>query len=97
MDKVKQGHYTFPEKEWGKITDEAKDLLRKLMEVNYEKRLTAKQALQHEWILRMNEKKFNVELNTDLVSNLKGFNAEHKMSQAAITFLATHMASKKEQ
>lgn len=50
IDKVKQGIYTFPDKEWGKITAEAKDLVRQLMEKDVEKRLSAKDALQHEWI-----------------------------------------------
>lgn len=45
----------------------------------------------------MNESKFNVALNQTQVQNLKSFNAEHKLSQAAITFMVTQLASKKEQ
>jgi serine/threonine protein kinase len=35
---------------WAKISDSAKDLLRKLLEVNPSKRLTAGKALQHPWV-----------------------------------------------
>jgi len=35
---------------WAKLSDSAKDLLRKLLEVNPSKRLTAGKALQHPWV-----------------------------------------------
>jgi len=45
-------NYEFePEDFWAGISDKAKDFIRKLLVINPEKRLTAHQALQHEWIL----------------------------------------------
>jgi calcium-dependent protein kinase len=97
IEKVKVGSYTFPEREWAKITSEAKDLISRMMEKDPTKRLSAKDALKHDWIKGMNEPKFNVELNTELVSNLKEFHAEHKLSQAAIIFMVTQLCEKQEQ
>lgn len=41
LEKVKTGSYSFPEKEWDKISPQAKDLVAKLMEKDVNKRLTA--------------------------------------------------------
>ena len=40
----------FPSPEWDSVTDEAKNLITKLLEKDYRKRMTAEQALQHSWI-----------------------------------------------
>lgn len=43
-------HSQFPSPEWDSVTEEAKDLITKLLEKDYRKRITAEQALQHSWI-----------------------------------------------
>lgn len=45
IERVKEGNYTFPEKEWSQVTPEAKDLVRKLMEKDVKTRLSAAEAL----------------------------------------------------
>eukprot|EP00163_Fabomonas_tropica_P000335 TRINITY_DN10206_c0_g1_i1.p1 TRINITY_DN10206_c0_g1~~TRINITY_DN10206_c0_g1_i1.p1 ORF type:complete len:289 (-),score=95.86 TRINITY_DN10206_c0_g1_i1:122-988(-) len=47
---ITQGIYTFPEEDWGHISLEAQDLVKKLLTVDAEKRMTAEQALQHPWL-----------------------------------------------
>lgn len=44
------GEYTFPEREWADVSDDAKSLVRSLLQVRPELRLTAKAALQHKWL-----------------------------------------------
>lgn len=67
------------------------------MEKDVKKRLSAKSALQHTWIQNMQDKKFDKELNIEKLENLKSFHATQKMSQAAITFMVTQLATKGEQ
>uniref|UniRef100_A0A8C4NK79 CaM kinase like vesicle associated n=1 Tax=Eptatretus burgeri TaxID=7764 RepID=A0A8C4NK79_EPTBU len=43
------GNYEFDSPYWDEISDAAKDLVSKLLEVNQEQRMTAKEALAHEW------------------------------------------------
>uniref|UniRef100_UPI00358E9C71 caM kinase-like vesicle-associated protein isoform X1 n=2 Tax=Myxine glutinosa TaxID=7769 RepID=UPI00358E9C71 len=43
------GNYEFDSPYWDEISDAAKDLVSKLLEVNQEHRMTAKEALAHEW------------------------------------------------
>lgn len=44
------GRYSFPEREWSNISADAKSLVKALLQINPEKRLTAKAALQHRWL-----------------------------------------------
>jgi len=50
FEQIMKAEYDFPDPYWTEITKEAKDLIRKLLVVDAEKRLTATQALQHPWV-----------------------------------------------
>jgi serine/threonine protein kinase len=47
---VTEADYTFPSKHWSKISEDAMDLVRKLMTVSAQKRLSASETLQHVWL-----------------------------------------------
>ncbi|EFA83771.1 protein kinase 1 [Heterostelium album PN500] len=49
FDKVKRGGFSFPSPYWDGISDEAKELIKSLILVDVEKRLTIDQALAHSW------------------------------------------------
>ncbi|GAB0488965.1 hypothetical protein MMPV_000180 [Pyropia vietnamensis] len=51
LRRVRSGKYEFPEAEWRDISDDAKDLVAGLLELDPKKRLTAHAALQHSWIV----------------------------------------------
>uniref|UniRef100_A0A8C1PJX0 Checkpoint kinase 2 n=1 Tax=Cyprinus carpio TaxID=7962 RepID=A0A8C1PJX0_CYPCA len=44
------GHYRFIQSQWKKVSNEAKDLIRKLLVVDPEKRLSVEEALTHPWL-----------------------------------------------
>ncbi|KAL3858100.1 hypothetical protein ACJMK2_012711 [Sinanodonta woodiana] len=44
------GHYTFPKQYWKDISDDAIDLVKKLLTVDPEKRITLSAALNHPWL-----------------------------------------------
>jgi len=48
--KIEQGCYSFPSELWIGISEEAKDLVRRLLDINPKSRITAEQALCHPWI-----------------------------------------------
>jgi len=46
-----KGKYTLEEPEWDDISEDAKDMVRKMLEYDPAKRVSAGEALQHRWIL----------------------------------------------
>lgn len=47
--KIKRGEFSFPDKYWRHISDSAKDFISALLTVDPTRRLTAMEALQHDW------------------------------------------------
>jgi serine/threonine protein kinase len=50
-NEIRDGKINFPSPFWDKITDAAKSFVRALLTVSEEQRLTAAEALEHEWIV----------------------------------------------
>jgi serine/threonine protein kinase len=48
--KIKNADYVFHTEYWGEISEEAKDLIRRLLTVDMHQRLTVEQALAHPWV-----------------------------------------------
>ncbi|KAK9904665.1 hypothetical protein WJX75_000026 [Coccomyxa subellipsoidea] len=46
---IRRGAFSFDDPVWDSVSDRGKNLIRKLLEVDPTKRLTATQALQHDW------------------------------------------------
>ena len=73
------GIYEFDEEDWGHVSKEAKDLVRKCLTVDQKQRYTAKQVLQHPWM--------NVDLKSDKIldsahANLKKYTARRRLKRA---------------
>lgn len=52
---IQDGHYYFPQEEWGHISNDAKDLIDNLLVRNASSRMSAAQILQHPWLKRADE------------------------------------------
>lgn len=73
IEAIVNGRYDFPEREWNHVSNDAKDVVRRMLEVNATKRITPSEALQHRWVLRSQS-------TSDLPNrNLKVFNARRKL------------------
>ena len=100
--KILDGNFTFRHKIWNKVSNEAKNLVLKLLQVNPTKRISAKEALEDVWF----QKNFN--LNNTLIGNqninnykifiknITEFYAEQKLQQATLAFLVHNFAPKEE-
>jgi calcium-dependent protein kinase len=74
IEAVLRGKYTLDEPEWEDISEEAKDLVRKMLEYDPAKRISAAEALQHKWIkLHTQSEKVEKQLAKKTLSNLKNF------------------------
>lgn len=47
---IQEGIYEFPEREWGGISDDAKDLIKRLLVKEARQRISAGSVLHHPWI-----------------------------------------------
>jgi len=50
MKKVRIGKFSFSDPCWGQISDKAKDLITKLLTYDPDQRISAEDALKHNWI-----------------------------------------------
>eukprot|EP00746_Dinoflagellata_sp_MGD_P080698 gnl/MRDRNA2_/MRDRNA2_32185_c0_seq2.p1 gnl/MRDRNA2_/MRDRNA2_32185_c0~~gnl/MRDRNA2_/MRDRNA2_32185_c0_seq2.p1 ORF type:complete len:591 (+),score=98.53 gnl/MRDRNA2_/MRDRNA2_32185_c0_seq2:97-1869(+) len=50
-DQIQNARYEFDVPQWQSVSDSAKDLVRRLMEINPKERLTIDQALEHTWFM----------------------------------------------
>ena len=74
MDKGATGKYDFSQVEWMGVSDEAKDLIRKMMEYNPQNRYSADQALNHKWFkIMLGEDQIDRPLAISALTNLKHF------------------------
>lgn len=80
--KIKRGEFKFHSPMWDSVSPEAKDLIKKLLVVDPNNRLTAKQVLQHEWVLAQDAVLQQRDL-TQTVEEMKKFNARRKFRAAA--------------
>ena len=76
LERVLLGAYDFNAVEWADITDGAKDLIKKMLEYNSDKRLTAEAALNDPWFSTMLGSKSTVSANTT-AKNLKNLQKFH--------------------
>ena len=52
---IKKGRFDFDEHIWKGLSESAKDLIMSLLDVNPERRISAKEALRHPWFRKCNE------------------------------------------
>lgn len=74
--KIVKGDYEFDSPYWDNITENAKDLINKLLKVDTKERLTAEMALKHPWVRGIAASGEHME---EAQSNIKKFNARRKM------------------
>lgn len=110
FEKILNSKYDKESKEWNRISDEAKDLLSKMLNPDYKYRLTAKECFDHQWIQknlklyehiynldterRDNELKDKDEKMREALHNLKKFSVKNKFQQATIAHLIRHVANR---
>ncbi|KAH9489677.1 Calcium/calmodulin-dependent protein kinase type IV [Bulinus truncatus] len=90
--KILKGEYKFESPWWDDVSNNAKDLVRKLLVVDPAKRITASAALKHVWVTGMANRKTHME-NT--VDKIKEFNARRKLKFTTDAIMAVAGATKR--
>jgi serine/threonine protein kinase len=98
LEAVKKGDYVIDGGVWDEVTDDAKDLVVRMLTLDPEQRITAKDALNHKWIydsIGPNQAQAKTKVHSAL-DNFKKFNSGNKLKQAALGFMIQHFMSQKE-
>ena len=88
IEKVKTGQFNFEDSQWEKVSELAKDLIKKLL-CPAENRLSAIEALSHEWIdINTSSTGPNDQTIKDSLERLRNFHSTNKLRDAVHTFIA---------
>lgn len=90
FQKIKKGDYHFRHKEFEDVSDECKNLIRQLLEIDPSKRLTGSQALLHPWFERFEEEQVSsdlLEYNWNVIERLRKFRGVSHLKKALLNQL----------
>ena len=88
--KIRKGEYEFHEEYWTNVSSDAKDLIRKLLCVDTTQRLTAREALQCDWITKASDATLEKnDMGTNL-NELRKFNGKRKFRAAVASVIAVN-------
>lgn len=73
-----QGKFTVDEPEWAEVSNDAKDLVKKLLTYDSDKRISALDALNHPWVKRKaTVEKINKDVAHKSLKNLQNFRVRY--------------------
>lgn len=89
---ILRGVLDFKREPWPQISENAKSLVRQMLEPDPKKRLTAQQVLEHPWI-QNSKKASNVPLGDVVRTRLKQFSVMNRFKKKALRVIAEHLSS----
>jgi calcium-dependent protein kinase len=96
LAKVRRANFNFRFIDWKGVTEDAKDLIRQLLQSNPLSRFTAEQALQHSW-MNVTAPKVDVvaaSLHHGFVERLRDFQAASRFKKVALHVIAERISEK---
>merc|ERR1712125_5527 len=91
LSKVRLGNFSFNAADWKGVSEDAKNLIRKLLKMNPRDRYTAEQALNDVWIKNKAPKATGATLENSFVDNLRSFRSQNKLKKAALHIIANQL------
>ena len=87
----------FNDEEWDNISSDAKDLIKKLLIKDTNKRYSAKKALNHPWIVKnKNQVKIDNQKFGEIVTNLRNYSARLKLQQSTLAYIVHNLVHKED-
>ena len=91
LQRIKIGKYDLTRSPFDTVSALAKDLIQQCLDVNVKRRISAKDALMHEWFCACETKKYFCEINkyfySKIINNLISYKPHNKLQEVALTYL----------
>ncbi|MBA0695178.1 hypothetical protein Goari_005410 [Gossypium aridum] len=91
FDAILEGELSFESDPWPSISESAKDLVRKMLTMDPNERLTAAQVLEHPW-LREGGEASDKPIDSAVLSRLKQFRAMNQLKKLALKVIAENLS-----
>ncbi|CBI23246.3 unnamed protein product, partial [Vitis vinifera] len=91
FDAILQGEIDFESQPWPAISNGAKDLVRKMLTQDRNKRITSAQVLEHPWI-REDGEASDKPIDSAVLSRMKQFRAMNKLKKLALKVIAENLS-----
>ena len=101
MANVLTGKYDLNSKPFNRISKSAKDLIKKLLRMDKDKRISAQDALNHSWFKEKKSKELYNQINDDniikkLLNNLKNYKRDSVIQETALAYLVHNFPQMKD-
>jgi serine/threonine protein kinase len=87
FEEIKKGEFEYPSPYWDDISDMAKDLISKILEVDATKRITVDGILSHPWITGDDTPRTEL---PEVQNKIKKYNATRKLKKATYSIIAAN-------
>ncbi len=84
----------FQKSKWKNISLEAKNFIKECMTKDPDKRITSQKAFEHPWFKSINDEVLSLNLDKDILNNIKNFNSPQKFKKLVLKFLTTFLTQK---
>ena len=96
ISRIRKGHYNLEDRFWKNISQSAKDLIKKLLEKDPKKRISAAEAFHDPWVQsNCHESRDEKEIEKSVL-RLREFNRTTKLKEAVQTFMLTQVMMSEE-
>jgi len=96
MKKVREGQFSFEDRVWQTISENAKSFIRLLLTYNAAERPTAEEILTHAWLTELATLQVDENMAINALDNLGKFKSDVTLKQATFSFIASQLMSKQE-
>ena len=94
---IELGEVDFPEENWSQISQEAKNLIQKMLTLDINKRISALDSMQEPWFKKFSEKsKYDKNLAKNILGNMKKFKKNRTLEKTIISFIINQLVRKDE-
>ena len=94
---IESGEFNFPKENWSQVSEEAKNLIKKMLTLDINERISALDSLQDPWFKKFSEHNAgDKNLAKNIFGNMKKFKKNRTLEKTVISFIINQLVRKDE-